>query len=118
MRRRSRKLEAPITLFSFQDLMACLTGVLILVVLVIAIEGLSNEMRMAADQSTPEATTATEAEVRTQLEQLKSEVNALERELEARQRGAVVTEEEIAVLEARLARRSGTTSRARASHGR
>lgn len=83
--------------------MACLTGVLILVVLVIAIEGLSDEMRMAAAQSTPEATTATEAEARAQREQLQQEVEALRRDLQARQQGAVVTEAEIDVLEARLA---------------
>ncbi|MBL9141770.1 MAG: hypothetical protein JNK53_07885 [Phycisphaerae bacterium] len=104
MQRTSRKHEAPISLFSFQDLMACLTGVLILIVLLIAMEGLSDEMRMAKAQVSPQASAATLQEAESQLEQLRQDVELLQRELAARQQGAAVTQAEVEVLEERTRR--------------
>lgn len=107
MRRRHGQSEAPLSLFSFQDIMACLTGVLIMIVLVLAMEGLADEIlmeRTAAAESARPAAAETEAELATQREATRDEIEALQRELAARQAGSAVTEAEVEVLEARLQR--------------
>lgn len=114
MRRRHGHSEAPLSLFSFQDIMACLTGVLIMIVLVLALEGLADEIlmeRTAAAEPVRPAAAETEAELATQREATRDEIEALKRELAARQAGSAVTEAEVAVLEARLQRMRGEADR-------
>lgn len=103
MIRRSRTHDAPLSLFSFQDIMACLTGVLILVVLMIALDGLSSEMRLEAAHSEPAGAAATAEEIAAQQEDVRREVADLEREIAARQGGAVVGEAEVRIMEERRA---------------
>jgi len=62
MGRRKKRDEAPLSLFSFQDIMACLTGILILVALLLAIDGLSDDMQATPGKSgTPEESKAAES---------------------------------------------------------
>ena len=54
MGRRKKRDEAPLSLFSFQDIMACLTGILIMVSLLLAIDGLSDEMQVTPGKGDPQ----------------------------------------------------------------
>ena len=98
MGRRKKKQQESLTLFSFQDIMACLTGVLILISLLLALDGLSDRID---DAGAPGS--AAEAEAAERVEQLTAEIKALEEQADIRRRGVPVTEDEVKVLEARAA---------------
>ncbi len=98
MGRRKKKQQESLTLFSFQDIMACLTGVLILISLLLALDGLSDRID---DAGAPGS--AAEAEAAERAEQLAAEIKALEEQVDVRKRGLPVTEDEVKVLEARAA---------------
>lgn len=98
MGRRKKREEAPLSLFSFQDIMACLTGILILVALLLAIDGLSDTM-----QATPGKSGApVEADVAARLPELREQVAILKRSLDDRKGGKDVTQSEVDVLEDRV----------------
>lgn len=98
MGRRKKKQQESLTLFSFQDIMACLTGVLILISLLLALDGLSDRIDDAGSPGS-----AAEAEAAQRAEQLAVEIKALEEQVDERKRGLPVTEDEVKVLEARAA---------------
>ena len=98
MGRRKKREEAPLSLFSFQDIMACLTGILILVALLLAIDGLSDDM-----QATPGKSGApVEEDVAARLPELREQVAILKRSLDDRKGGKDVTQSEVDVLEDRV----------------
>jgi hypothetical protein len=90
---RRKRAESPISLFSFQDIITCVTGILILVTLFLALEvvrrregspehlarELTEEMRQAAEQT--DAVAAALAENRRQIDELRTALAADDAEL-------------------------------------
>ena len=109
MGRRKRREDAPLSLFSFQDIMACLTGILILVALLLAIDGLSDEMQATPGKSgTPEEAKAAES-----VDDLRERLAILTREIERRKGGKDVTQGEVDILDDRLRQMAQEAERAR-----
>jgi hypothetical protein len=109
MGRRRKREDAPLSLFSFQDIMACLTGILILVSLLLAIDGLSDTV-----QATPGTGAPTEPQdaART-AEQLREEIATLARTLDERKGGIEVSSAEVELLEDRERRMALEAERTR-----
>jgi signal transduction histidine kinase len=100
MARRRKREEAPLSLFSFQDIMACLTGILILTALLLALDGLSEDVsdaRARQDERSPEEIAAEAARVE-ELRRLEAE---LAKAIESRGATRPVSETEAAVAERR-----------------
>lgn len=98
MGRRRKREEAPLSLFSFQDIMACLTGILILVALLLAIDGLSDTM-----DATPGKDGAPDpAEAAARAVELRERVAILQRTLDDRKGGKDVSKEEVDILDDRI----------------
>jgi outer membrane murein-binding lipoprotein Lpp len=108
MGRRSKRAEAPLSLFSFQDIMACLTGVLILVSLLLAIDGLSDVIKPSA--GTPQAPSEDLSE---RIEEARRRVEELAAAVAALRGGVDVTEQEVVLLESRVDTLSREVSRER-----
>jgi|GEM_PF-338076 len=119
-RRANREFSPPITLFSFQDIMAAVTGVMILVTLLLAIEPLTDELLREERRAAPDAPTPTQqapqppiardstpAETPTTvvmaIELAEQLVRELEAEIARRRATPVVDEETLAAMEAQLA---------------
>lgn len=96
MGRRRRREEAPLSLFSFQDIMACLTGILILVALLLAVDGLSDAMQAAPGRPAAQATAAD------RLPALREQVALLQRALDDRAGGRDVGKAEVDILDDRV----------------
>ena len=95
MGRRKKREEAPLSLFSFQDIMACLTGILILVALLIAMDGLTDEM-----QATPGKSGAPNPEVAAaRVPVLREQIAILQRSIDDRKGGRDVTKAEVDLLD-------------------
>ena len=95
MGRRKKREEAPLSLFSFQDIMACLTGILILVALLIAIDGLTDEMQATPGKSgvpNPEVAAA-------RIPVLREQIAILQRSIDDRKGGRDVTKAEVDLLD-------------------
>lgn len=107
MGRRTRREEAPLSLFSFQDIMACLTGILILVALLLAIDGLSDAM-----QATP-GRPAAEASAAERLPSLRERVALLQRAIDDRSGGRDVSKAEVDILDDRVSQLAMEAERAR-----
>lgn len=109
MGRRKRREDAPLSLFSFQDIMACLTGILILVALLLAIDGLSDEMQATPGKSgTPEEAKAPES-----ADELRERIAILTRTLEQRKGGRDVTQGEVDILDDRIRQMAQDSERAK-----
>ena len=94
MGRRKKREEAPLSLFSFQDIMACLTGILIMIALLLAIDGIDDRVT----EPPPDAA----AEDRdSEIRRLNEEAEDLRRRIAERARGIPVTAEDAALAEAR-----------------
>ena len=98
MGRRKKRDEAPLSLFSFQDIMACLTGILIMVSLLLAIDGLSDVMQVTPGKGAPEVPQDRTARI----EELRERIAVLRRTAEERRGGIDVTREEVDLLEERV----------------
>ena len=95
MGRRKKREEAPLSLFSFQDIMACLTGILILVALLIAMDGLTDEMEATPGKSgvpNPEVAAA-------RIPVLREQIAILQRSIDDRKGGRDVTKAEVDLLD-------------------
>ena len=95
MGRRKKREEAPLSLFSFQDIMACLTGILILVALLIAMDGLTDEMEATPGKSgvpNPEIAAA-------RVPVLREQIAILQRSIDDRKGGRDVTKAEVDLLD-------------------
>lgn len=107
MGRRRKSEAAPLSLFSFQDIMACLTGILILMALLLAIDGLSDDMRAAPGKAgSPEAAAEAEEAIReaeARIAELAESRERLRAEIERRRAGRPVPEEEVRINETRAA---------------
>lgn len=97
MGRRKKRDEAPLSLFSFQDIMACLTGILIMVSLLLAIDGLSDEMQVTPGKGDPQVPQDRTARI----EELRQRIATLRRSLDERRGGVDVTPNEVDLLEER-----------------
>jgi hypothetical protein len=93
MGRRKRREEAPLSLFSFQDIMACLTGVLILVALLLALDGLADEVQVTPSKGG----SAGQSEA-----WFRERIATLEKTLAERKGGNSPSDGEIDVLEERV----------------
>lgn len=107
MGRRKKSEGAPLSLFSFQDIMACLTGILILIALLLAIDGLSDEMQATPGKAgNPEQAAAAakaQEDAADRIPELQRRIEELRKELEQRRAGRPVTEEEARIVETRAA---------------
>ena len=103
MGRRKRREDAPLSLFSFQDIMACLTGILILVALLLAVDGLSDEMRPGAAPAVPGLDAVA----------LRERVAKLTRTLSDRAGGRDVTRAEVDMLDERIRQLTEQSDRTR-----
>jgi hypothetical protein len=105
MGRRKKSEGAPLSLFSFQDIMACLTGILILIALLLAVDGLSDEMQATPGKAgSPEAAAEAAKAVReaeARIEELARRRDLLREEIERRRAGRPVSEEEVRINETR-----------------
>lgn len=110
MGRRRKREDAPLSLFSFQDIMACLTGILILVSLLLAIDGLSDTMQATPGKGTP----AEPQDAARTAEELREEIAVLTRTLEERKGGIDVAQGEVELLEDRERRMALEAERTRA----
>lgn len=115
MARRRRIEDVPMSFFSFQDIMASVTGIMILVTLLLALDPLGTQMRASrsAQAATPSparrAVTAEVAEaLAAQTAAAEAEVAQLRRSLDARRRNPRVAPELEAELAAELERRQRT----------
>jgi hypothetical protein len=109
MGRRRKREDAPLSLFSFQDIMACLTGILILVSLLLAIDGLSDTM-----QATPGTGAPNEPQDAARTAgQLREEIATLTRTLDERKGGIEVSSAEVELLEDRERRMALEAERTR-----
>ena len=109
MGRRKKREEAPLSLFSFQDIMACLTGILILVALLIAMDGLTDEMEATPDKSgaaNPEVATA-------RIPVLREQIAILQRSIDDRKGGRDVTKAEVDLLDYSIKDKAMLVERAR-----
>jgi hypothetical protein len=109
MGRRKKREDAPLSLFSFQDIMACLTGILILVALLIAIDGLSDDMQVTPSKGgtpNPEIAAA-------RIPVLREQIAILQRSIDDRKGGRDVTKAEVDLLDDSLKDRAMLVERAR-----
>ncbi len=113
MARKRKNTDTPITLFSFQDIMCCLVGVLVLIALTLAIEGLAAETLIERARVDPAAAAAATMEAQEQSTELEHQIQELQRELQARQSGSEVTQQEVEVLEARVRQEASDHERLR-----
>jgi hypothetical protein len=97
MGRRRKREDAPLSLFSFQDIMACLTGILILISLLLAIDGLSDTMQATPGQGIPAEPQAPARAA----EELREEIRLLTKTLDDRKGGIDVSRAEVELLEDR-----------------
>lgn len=104
MPRRSRAdAVAPITLFSFQDIIAAVTGIMILVTLLLALEPIAEEILIEERASAGATERAPVEEPAMALDLAERLVADLKAELELRRRQPAVDEKVIESLQARLA---------------
>ena len=109
MGRRKKREEAPLSLFSFQDIMACLTGILILVALLIAMDGLTDEM-----EATPGKSGAPNPEVAAaRVPVLREQIAILQRSIDDRKGGRDVTKAEVDLLDYSIKDKAMLLERAR-----
>ncbi len=109
MGRRKKREEAPLSLFSFQDIMACLTGILILVALLIAMDGLTDEM-----EATPGKSGAPNPEVAAaRVPVLREQIAILQRSIDDRKGGRDVTKAEVDLLDYSIKDKAMLVERAR-----
>ena len=109
MGRRKKREEAPLSLFSFQDIMACLTGILILVALLIAMDGLTDEM-----EATPGKSGAPNPEVAAaRVPVLREQIAILQRSIDDRKGGRDVTKAEVDLLDYSIKDKAMLMERAR-----
>ena len=109
MGRRKKREEAPLSLFSFQDIMACLTGILILVALLIAMDGLTDEMEATPGKSgvpNPEVAAA-------RIPVLREQIAILQRSIDDRKGGRDVTKAEVDLLDYSIKDKAMLVERAR-----
>ena len=109
MGRRKKREDAPLSLFSFQDIMACLTGILILVALLIAIDGLSDDMQVTPSKGgtpNPEIAAA-------RIPVLREQIAILQRSMDDHKGGRDVTKAEVDLLDDSLKDRAMLVERAR-----
>ena len=109
MGRRKKREEAPLSLFSFQDIMACLTGILILVALLIAMDGLTDEMEATPGKSgvpNPEIAAA-------RVPVLREQIAILQRSIDDRKGGRDVTKAEVDLLDYSIKDKAMLMERAR-----
>ena len=109
MGRRKKREEAPLSLFSFQDIMACLTGILILVALLIAMDGLTDEMEATPGKSgvpNPEVAAA-------RVPVLREQIAILQRSIDDRKGGRDVTKAEVDLLDYSIKDKAMLMERAR-----
>jgi len=111
-RRRRGDRDTPISLFSFQDIMAAVTGVMMLVTLLVALEPLADELLQAAPRASAEAPPMPSAESARAL------VQALEAELERRLTSPMVDERTIAELDRHVQAMTATLEDLRARRTR
>jgi hypothetical protein len=102
MPRPRKKADASLTLFSFQDIMCCLVGVLVLISLTLAMDGLRAETKIETARQDPAAVAAAKVEAEEQSAELEREIAQLRKDFQARQAGSAVTLQEVEVLEARM----------------
>ena len=93
MGRRKRRDEAPLNLFSFQDIMACLTGVLIMITLTLLRDGLSDRPTTFAGGSAPSASASA----------LREELAILRRTPSPETGGTDLAQRDVDVLDERVA---------------
>lgn len=113
MARPRKKADASLTLFSFQDIMCCLVGVLVLISLTLAMDGLREETKMETARQDPAAMAAAKVEAEEQSADLEREIAQLRKDFQARQAGSAVTLQEVEVLEARMRQDQETEERLR-----
>jgi hypothetical protein len=106
MGRRKRRDEAPLSLFSFQDIMACLTGVLILITLILSLDGLSDRPTTSAQSG---AAAAAEAAA------LREELAVLRKVQSDATGGTDLADRDIDVLDERVAQLARDAERTRAA---
>lgn len=99
MPRPHKSTESALTLFSFQDIMCCLVGVLVLIALQLVLSGLNSQVRLERLNKNAEAAAAAALEAQAQARALQEELPALRAELAARQAGGAVSPQEVRVLE-------------------
>lgn len=109
MARRKKSSENAVNLFSFQDVLACLTGVLIMVSLLLVIDGLSNTINMTKGAQ-PEAAPADAA---ARVDQLTQDVAVLRKQLDDRKGGIDITRKEVDVLDDRARQMAEEADRTR-----
>lgn len=108
-RRRKKSSENAVNLFSFQDVLACLTGVLIMVSLLLVIDGLSNTISMAKGaQAEP-----LPADAAARVDRLSQDVATLRAQLEERKGGVDITRKEVDVLDDRARQMAEEADRTR-----
>ena len=78
MSRSSRSVETPVSLFSFQDIITCLSGIMIFLVLMLALQITVRLSTALEDVAMPEDMTATLDDMRQQAAQLKQQVEEVE----------------------------------------
>ncbi|MFM8640014.1 MAG: hypothetical protein ACKOEL_05195 [Planctomycetota bacterium] len=109
MGRRRKREEAPLSLFSFQDIMACLTGILIMVALLLAIDGLSDTMNATPGKDgSPDP-----AEAAARSAELRERVAILQRTIDDRRGGKDVAKGEVDILDDRVKQLAQEAERAR-----
>ncbi|MFO0963942.1 MAG: hypothetical protein U0625_13700 [Phycisphaerales bacterium] len=101
MRRRRKNSDQAVSLFSFQDVLACLTGVLIMVSLLLCIDGLSNTMNMVKGPAGEQGAPSLEAAAK-MVKDLQEEVATLRRTIDDRKGGVDVTKQEVDILDDRV----------------
>ncbi len=99
MGRRKKRAEAPLSLFSFQDIMACLTGILIMVSLLLAFDGLSDAMQAVPGKAAPHADDAAQGARAVELNQ---RIAILRRTIDERKGGIDVSKQEADLLDDRV----------------
>ena len=98
MGRRKKSSENAVNLFSFQDVLACLTGVLIMVSLLLCIDGLSSNINMAKGAQAA----GQPMDMTAQVERLTQEVAVLRKAVEDRKGGVDVSKQVVDVLDDRV----------------
>ena len=98
MGRRKKGSDNAVSLFSFQDVLACLTGVLIMVSLLLCIDGLSSNINMAKGAQAA----GQPMDMTAQVERLTQEVAVLRKAVEDRKGGVDVSKQVVDVLDDRV----------------
>ena len=109
MGRRKKGSDNAVNLFSFQDVLACLTGVLIMVSLLLCIDGLSNTISMAKGAKAA----GQPIDVAAQVQQLSQEVATLRKAVDERAGGVDVSRQVVDVMDDRVKQVAEETDRAR-----